>query len=173
MRISIAVLLITGITLSGCNSWQGSRANPSNWFGKSKDTETTAVANAGQVNPLIPQNSDTGLFSKSSGPEEDFSLPVASVTELRIEKTPSGAIIYASGLASRQGAHDVRLKLNEDTEANTLEYSFRVVYPEYPTPIGSETSRTIRVATSLTHQSLAGIKVIRVSSEGNARETRR
>ena len=173
MRISIAVLLITGITLSGCNSWRGSKANPSNWFGKSNNTETSDVASAGEINPLIPENADSGLFSSSNAPEEDFSVPVASVTELRIERTPSGAIIYATGLASRQGAFDVRLDLNEDSEENTLEYSFRAIYPEYATPAGTDFSRTLRVAQSLTHQDLAGVNLIRVSSKSNARETRR
>jgi hypothetical protein len=173
MRISIAVLLITGITLSGCSSWQGSKANPSNWFSKSKSTDASGVASAEQLNPLIPENTDTGLFSKSSDLAEDFSLPVASITELRIEKTPTGAILYTSGLASRQGAYDVRLRRNEDTESSTLEYSFRAVYPETATPVGSENTRTLRVAVSLTHQELAGVKLIRVSSDSNARETRR
>ena len=131
------------------------------------------MANAGEVNPLIPDSEDEGLFSSSSDSEEDFSIPVASVTELRIEKTPTGAIIYATGLASRQGAFDVRLDLNEDSEENTLEYSFRAVYPEYATPAGTDFSRTLRVAQSLTHQDLAGVNLVRVSSESNARETRR
>ena len=173
MRISIAALLVTGITLSGCSGWQGSRANPSNWFSKSQTADAASDASSGEVNALIPDDEGSGLFSSSSGPEEDFSVAIAQVTELKIEKTPSGAIIYATGLASRQGAYEVRLSRNEDSDGASLDYSFRVVYPEQATPIGSENSRILRVAVSLTHQDLAGIKLIRVSSESNARETRR
>lgn len=173
MRISIVALLITGITLSGCSSWQGSRANPSNWFNKSRSAEVPGDASVAPVNALIPAEKEGGLFSRSSDSEEDFSVAVASVTDLKIERTPTGAIIYATGLAARQGAHDVWLRLNEDTDGSSLEYSFRAVYPETATPIGPENTRILRVAVSLTHQDLAGIKLIRVSSESNARETRR
>jgi len=173
MRISIVALLITGITLSGCSSWQGSRANPSNWFNKSRSAEVPGDASVDPVNALIPAEKEGGLFSRSGDSDEDFSVAVASVTGLKIERTPSGAIIYATGLAARQGAHDVWLRLNENSDESTLEYSFRAVYPETATPIGSENTRILRVAVSLTHQDLAGIKLIRVSSESNARETRR
>lgn len=173
MRKSIAVLMVTGLTLAGCSSWQASRVNPGNWFGGSKSTEVAVDASAEQINPLIPQNTKSGLFSRSDAEVEDFSVAIASVTELKVEKTPTGAIIYVVGLASRQGAYGVRLLRNEEADDSTLDYSFRALYPEDPTQVGSDISRTLRVAVSLTHQDLAGIKVIRVSSEGNARETRR
>lgn len=173
MRKSIAVLLVTGLTLSACSSWQGSRANPSNWFGKSKTTETVVVANGEAVNPLLPQDSGSGLFKDSNAPAEDFSVPIASVTELHVEKTPTGAIVYATGLANRQGAYDVHLQQNEDAESTTLDYSFRALYPQNETPVGSDRTRTLQAAVSLTHQDLAGVKIIRVSSESNSRETRR
>ncbi|PCJ06628.1 MAG: hypothetical protein COB16_12880 [Rhodobacteraceae bacterium] len=173
MRTSIAILLVTGLTLSGCSSWRASRVNPSNWFGSSQSAETLVDVSADQVNPLIPANTESGIFSRPDTSTEDFSVAIASVTELKVEKTPTGAIIYAIGLASRQGAYGVRLRRNEEADGQTLDYSFRALYPADPTLVGSETSRTLRVAVSLTHQDLAGIKLIRVSSDGNARETRR
>lgn len=173
MRKSIAVLLASGLMLTGCSGWQASRVNPSNWFGGSQATETAVDANAEPVNALLPESSGAGIFSRPDASTEDQSVAVASVTELKVEKTPSGAIIYATGLASRQGAYGVWLRLNPDADSNTLDYSFRALYPEYQTPVGSETSRTLRVAVSLTHQDLAGVKLVRVSSDSNARETRR
>ena len=152
MRISIAVLLITGITVSGCGSWQGSRANPSNWFGKSRIAGAASDVAVEEVNALIPAEKEGGLFSRSGDSEEDVSVAVASVVDLKIEKTPTGAIIYATGLAARQGAHDVRLRLNEDTEGSTLAYSFRAVYPESATPVGSETGgATVDVSHALSN----------------------
>lgn len=173
MRKSIAVLMVTGLTLAGCSSWQASRVNPGNWFGRSKSAEVAVNASAEEINSLIPENTKSGLFSRPDTETEDFSVAIANVTELKVEKTPTGAIIYAIGLASRQGAYGVRLRRNEEAEESTLDYSFRALYPADPTPVGSDTSRTLRVAVSLTHQDLAGVKLIRVSSEGNARETRR
>ena len=173
MRKSIAVLLVSGVTLASCSSWQASRVNPSNWFGSSQNTQVPVAASDELINPLIPVDTKVGLFSGSDAPTEDLSVQIAGVSELRVEQTPTGAIIYAMGLASRQGAYDVRLRRNLDADDATLDYSFRALYPADPTAVGSETSRTLRVAVSLTHQDLAGIKLIRVTSDSNARETRR
>ena len=174
MRKSIAVLLVTGLTLTACSSWRDSRVNPGNWFGSSEGTEVPVEQTATQDNPLIPTGDRVTLFNRSKNSEEiDLSVAVASVTELSIEKTPTGAILYATGLASRQGAYGVRLKRNEDTESDTLDYSFRALYPADPSPVGSDFSRTLRVAVSLTHQDLAGVRLIRVSGAENSRETRR
>lgn len=171
MRISIAALLITGLTLSGCSSWQGSRVNPTNWFGKSKNAPVAASED--NVNALIPKVEESVLFTNPDDGQPGLGVPVDSVTELKIEQTPSGAIIRATGLGARQGAHNVQLVLNEGEDSGTLDYAFRATYPEYATPVGTEQSRVLQVAISMTHQDLAGIKLIRVSSETNARETRR
>lgn len=173
MRKSIAVFLVTGVTLASCSSWQASRVNPSNWFGDSQSAEVPVEASAEPVNPLIPSTDKVRLFGKSDAPAEDLSVQIAGVTGLQVEQTPTGAIVYATGVASRQGAYGVRLRRNLDADDATLDFSFRALYPANPTAVGSETSRTVRVAVSLTHQDLAGVRLIRVTSDSNARETRR
>lgn len=163
--------MVAALTLSACGSWRDSRANPSNWFGKSTPSEPTQVD---ETNALIPQRGGKGLFD---GPEAvDISVPIATVTELRVDPTSTGAILVATGVAARQGAYDAQLRLNsseEDQKNGVLAFTFRVVYPDYATAQGTERTRTITEAVNLSKQDLEGIRLIRVSAAQNARETRR
>lgn len=171
MKKPIAVLLAASLALAGCGGWSTSRVNPKNWFGSSQPAP--ADATAGEVNPLMPA-STRGLFKRP--PPEDVSVPIARVTELRVEPTVDGAIVYAEGVATRQGPFASELRpvtSEEDAKAGIMAFSFRVVYPKDATPIGNERSRTVHDAYSLTKQDLAGVKVIRVSGRENALESRR
>ncbi|WP_417699144.1 hypothetical protein [Pseudophaeobacter sp.] len=170
MRKPLALLMAGSLLLAGCGGWSDSRINPGNWFGKSKSTPV-ATAASGDVNPLIPEKTGLGIFDRPE--EEDISLPARQISELRVEPTPNGAIIYATAIAARQGGYDLALKRVPDTAADTLEYTFNVVYPEAGTPTGNEHSRTLRAAVTLSEQDLRGIRTIRVSGAENARETRR
>ncbi len=172
MNKPLAVLLIAGLTLSACNSWRNSRVNPTNWFGGSTSTpvETTTAAS---TNPLIPA-SRRGVFARPE--EEDRSVPITKVSELTIDPTTSGAIIQVVGVANRHGAYDAELRLTpaeDDAEKGVLTYTFYVTYPENPTPQGTERTRTIRQAISLSRQDLQSIRVIRVVGQENVRESRR
>ncbi|KPD12444.1 hypothetical protein [Phaeobacter sp. 11ANDIMAR09] len=171
MRKSLALLLTGTLVLAGCGGWSESRINPGNWFGKSRSTPVAAASEAETVNPLLPDKGRKSIFARAE--KEDLAVPVSTISELRVEPTPNGAIIYASGIASRQGAHELELRRLPDTAEDTLEYTFHVLYPVGPTPAGSEHSRTVRAAVSVTEQSLRGIRTIRVSGAENARETRR
>ena len=171
MRTSIALLLAAGLVLSNCGGWRDSRINPGNWFGNSRSAEVVASSDAEEVNPLIPSKARQGLFDRPEA--EDKSVLIASITALTVEQTPSGAIIYATGLAERQGAFNLFLKRDENTDEKTISFSFRADYPERPTAVGSELTRTVRAAASLSHQDLAGVKLIRVTGANNAHETRR
>ncbi len=173
MRISLMVFLMASLLLASCGGWSESRSNPRNWFGKSREVPIQeAQINTEAANPLIPQKS-----AISKRPEKaDTSVAIASISELRVERTPTGAIILATGIASRQGAYDAELRLEpveEDDSSTTLTYTFRVVYPDYLTTSGSAHSRTIHVARSLTTQDLSGTSLIRVRAEQNTLETRR
>ena len=168
MRKPLSILLAGAIVLAGCGGWRDSRINPTNWFGSSAPAELSA---SGNVNPLMPEKGGKGMFDK---PEAvDRSLLVAEVSELRIEKTATGAIIYATGVASRQGAFDVELRPVENQDPSILEFDFRVVYPERATQTGSPFSRTLRAAVSRSNRDLSGIRLIRVNGSTNARESRR
>lgn len=168
MQKPLALTLAGALVLAGCG-WKESRINPVNWFGNSEPVEVVVDEN---TNPLIPQKKQKrGLFDK---PEDvDNSVLVGQLTELRIDRTNIGAIIYATAIADRQGAFDVELRPLEDTQDGVLTLEFRVVYPEDPTHLGSEYSRTVHAARSVTQQGLDGIRLIRVLAAQNARESRR
>ncbi|MEC7259247.1 MAG: hypothetical protein VXW58_15670, partial [Pseudomonadota bacterium] len=140
MRRSILVFLVATLALSSCG-WRDSRINPRNWFGNSREVRATETV-AEPTNPLIPRRSS--ILDRA--PQDDLSVPIATVTEMRIEPTNSGAILYASGVAQRQGAFQARLvpanaELIPD-EDGVLSFSLRVVYPQGATRVGSEHSRT-------------------------------
>ncbi|MEW2911505.1 hypothetical protein [Leisingera sp. JC11] len=127
---------------------------------------------AANVNPLLPQESNArGIFAKK--PPEDKSVLVSRIDGLEIERTSTGAIIHATGIAARQGAFDVELRRVEGTEEGVLTYDFRIVYPEEPTITGSEFSRTLHAARTLSNQDLQEVRLVRVNGETNARESRR
>jgi len=170
MRKSLALILAGTLIVAGCGGWRDSRVNPGNWFGKSSSAPVT-VADTEVTNPLLPDQGRKSIFARAD--EEDLSVPVATISDLRIEPTPNGAIIHATGIASRQGAHEVELRLVPEAAENTLEYTLHVLYPVDPTPSGSAHSRTVQAAVTISEQSLRGIRTIRVSGAENARETRR
>lgn len=171
MRKSLALILAGTLILSGCGGWRESRINPGNWFGKSRSAPVAVATESEPTNPLLAEEGRKSIFARAE--KEDLSVPVAKISELRVEPTPTGAIIYASGIASRQGAHEVELRQVPTTAENTLEYTLHVLYPVSATPAGSEHSRTIQAAVTLSEQDLRGIRTIRVSGAENARETRR
>lgn len=170
MRKTLVVFLAAALVLSGCDSWRKSRVNPSNWGGgEVASPENVAIETD---NELIPQR--TNLFKRPDA--EDLSRPIANITELRVERTTTGAIIMATGVASRQGAYDAELRpdpVTKDTPKGLLSYTFVVVYPKEGSPAGSELSRTVRAAVSLSTQELAGVRTIQVSAAENARQARR
>ena len=169
----LSLLVVVSLTLSACG-WRDSRVNPSNWFGGSRSTPVEAPP-ADEANALIPQERQGGgLFARPE--EEDTSVPIAKVDELRIEPIPSGAIVYASGTAIRQGAFDarlVRVESEENQKNGILEYTFRVDYPKTQTPQGSERTRMVSDAINVSTQELEGIRLVRVVGQQNALESRR
>lgn len=172
MQRSLALLLVGAVALSGCG-FRDSRVNPLNWFGGSDEVEV--VETSGEpVNPLIPVQNRVSVFARPDAVDE--TVLVQSVTDMRIERTPTGAIVYATGIAARQGAYGVELRLDEaDRDARTrdatLDFTFRAIYPDTRTALGSE--RTLRAAVSLSQQQLASVRSIRVVAAQNARESRR
>ncbi|TDE35220.1 hypothetical protein [Antarcticimicrobium sediminis] len=170
MQKPLTVLLVSSMLLASCGSWSGSRLNPGNWFGKSRSERVQPVE---ETNPLIPAT-QRGMFSR---PEKvDMTVPIAEVTELRVEQTSTGVIIYAEGLATRQGPYEVELRpvtTPEEEAEGILSLSFRVVYPERPTRVGTDFSRTVRAAHSMTKQEIGDIREVRVAGEANVRSTRR
>lgn len=171
-RHAIGALLIGTLTLSACGGWRDSRANPRNWFGGSEEAIAEPVE---YVNPLIPESEDRARI-RIGRSEEDLEVPtepITEITDLRIDRTTSGAIVVATGLAKRQGAFNAQLVPIEDEAVDTLSFVFEVAYPETATYRGNDATRTIRAAASLTTQDLRRVNKIRVEGATNARESRR
>ena len=172
IRTPVMVLLVTGLFLAGCGGWQDSRVNPGNWFGKSRSEPVQSTVAAEETNPLIPRKPAIGKRPEQA----DNRVAITTVTELRVDRTTTGAIILVSGVAARQGAFNTQLRLDppgDNSSADVLSYTLIVDYPTDPTPVGSEHTRTIHAARSLSNQDLRGIRLIRVKAEQNTIETRR
>ena len=173
MKKSIPLLMVGALTLAACGGWSESRVNPTNWFGAS--TPSPSEVSEYDADALVPEEKErSGLFAR---PEEELiSFPIARVDELRIDPTPSGAIVYATGTATRQGAYNARLvpvESEENAKNGILEYRFEVSYPDYATNQGNERSRQVSDAATLGANELRNIRLVRVRGEQNALESRR
>ncbi|MCE8006418.1 hypothetical protein [Aestuariivita sp.] len=166
----VLALILTSFVLVGCGTVRESRLNPFNWFGGSREVATTPDEEA---NPLVPRER-SGIFSR---PDEVYAgIPIDQITDLRIERTRTGAIILVEGIAARQGPYDVQLTpatLEDEPVDGVLSYSFDIVYPTRETAIGPERTRRVTVAHSISADVLSQVRVIRVEGARNARETRR
>lgn len=164
MRNLVMCLLVGAMVLSACST----RLNPRNWFGSS---EEVAIDPTGEVNPLLPTQNQ--LMKR---PEEVYAgVPVRTVTELKVERLRDGALIRASGVAYVQDAFAVKLSpLNEGVPQNgVLTYELLAVHPAWGSRGGSDQTRTVTVAHSLTDQQLEGVRTIKVVAAENARQARR
>jgi len=148
---TLAMVLTLGLAVTGCSSVSQSKYNPFNWF---KPSEPTG--------PAV-------LYV----PAADKRLLVAQVLTLKVEQTPDGAIIRATGLPQTQGWWNAELVKVDQEDAAKLIYDFRVFPPITPVPSGSPASREITVAISVSNQKLDGIKSITVQGDTNALSSRR
>jgi len=166
-------LSMTGATvLAGCG---GSRLNPRNWFGRSRERRRTrAEAPSEPTNPLIPEREDT-IFSRRREPEVYEGTLVDQVTLLEVKPTTDGAIVRVEGLPLRQGAYDVRL-VPDTPEAEpvngVLGFELRAIQPDN-TPQGPERSRRVVTAVAVSRQSIERTSEIRVRAARNEQITRR
>ncbi len=155
-RALIAAVLILG-TAVGCGRVAESRLNPFNWFGASTAAPT-----------LAPE----GGFAVADADQRKM---VDQITALRIERTPGGAIIRATGLPQEQGFYDGELVSLTDGEPvnGVLEYQFRIRPPLQRTRVSTTQSREVIVGLFLSNQKLADVREIRVVAQRNARAARR
>lgn len=164
MRKSIPLLMVAALVLTSCGAISGSRFNPVNWFGRGESRDIVVT----ETNPLIPRRS---AFAR---PEDvDTRTPVQQITGLFIERTPSGAIVRAEGLAARQGAYQLGLQEIEGEEVpeGTLRYAFVAYQPLMP--VGAEPTRRVVAAVNLSNQDLLNIRRIEVVGAANVMTARR
>ncbi|WP_372604782.1 hypothetical protein [Actibacterium sp.] len=155
MKTPLLAALMAVTVLTACSSVRESKINPMNWFGKSKSEETVIV---------MPES---GIL--------DNRPLVDDVLTLRVERTPGGAIITATGLPQRQGywAADLVAEYDEKPVNGVLTYQFRTYPPAVPYPAGTQQSREITAAVFVTDQTLDGVRSIVVKGATNQRSSRR
>ena len=149
MKTLVAAGLIATLVVAGC----GSRLNPMNWFGSSEETVAEAPAGfAAETRPLV-----------------------AEVTELRIERISTGAIVRATGLPPIQGHWDAELVPTNlrSLENGELIYEFRLRAPLDPLPSSTVRSREVVVAADLSNVELRNVRRVTVIAAGNKRSVRR
>jgi hypothetical protein len=149
--LGLALALVSGLALTGCEGFSNSNYNPLSWF-KTSAEDAPAVLYA---------------------PIEDPRPLVAQVLTLKVEPTPDGAILRATGLPPTQGWWGAALVKVEQDDASRLVYEFRLIPPLAPTPAGTPRSREVTVALALSVQQLQGVGTITVQGEGNALSSRR
>lgn len=165
------LMILATVALTGCAAINESRFNPLNWFGRSQpDPAAMDVANA-EVNPLIPRRRVS--FFMNNQPEAFAGRPIAEITELLVERRPGGAIIRATGQASRVGPFDVRLIADEAASVDgTLVFDLKALQQAGPRST-NPLARQVTVGRWITDQDLRGIRAITVRGANNARTVRR
>ncbi|MCY3982987.1 MAG: hypothetical protein OXD29_09130 [Roseovarius sp.] len=168
MRFKILVLAFSAILVAAC--------------GRDKAEESNDAEGG---NPLIDTKPRKGVFggnSRSQENEEGSILDiirqkrevykgtlVTEVTEINLEHTGIGAIVRASGVSSRQGAHDVRLvRVSEMPVDGIMSYELRALHP-LTTPQGSKNTRAFQAGDYLNSEELEQIDEIRVSGRNGVR----
>ena len=158
MRMSL--ILCAVIATTSCARIQDSRLNPLNWFGASQAVPLTPT---GELKPLVPQTRQTKVV--------DSRGLVQAVTAMAVERTPNGALVRATGVASTQGQFNAQLVPVSSTNG-VLTLAFRIEAAAN-TVSGTAASRQVTVARMITTQNLQGIRSIRVQSATNQRAAAR
>jgi len=154
----LPMFLVVALALSGCARLAESRLNPMNWFGGQR---SAGVATTGEVRPLLPPG---GVIVT------DARQLIADVTEVSLERTATGGILRATGIAATQGWFNAEL-VAVALEGSTVTYEFRAEPPAGFEATGTQASRQITVAIVLTAAQLAAVSQLRVVAAGNARST--
>lgn len=152
MTRSLTAALIALLALSACGTVRDSRINPFNWFGQSEPAE--------QVVPLASKAPDARPL-------------VHSLTDMTVERYSTGAIIRVTGVNDAQGWWDADLVEVPTDDPTQLVFDFRIKPPGRETPVGTERSREVTAAASVSAKKLAHVSRITVQGLTNARSTGR
>ena len=161
MRATLPLILCATLAVTGCARVAESRLNPLNWFGSSQPVAN--VDQNGQLRPLVTGTGPAVIDQRGA---------IDQISAMAVDRTPGGAIVRATGIASTQGQFNAQLVPVSNT-GGVLTLAFRVEAPSGFAAGGSDFSRQITVARAFSDRDLAGIRVIRVQGVRNAREARR
>jgi hypothetical protein len=149
------------LTLSGCARIADSRLKPFNWFGQSQDAPVTET---GEIRPLVPAGRTVNIV--------DARPMLQSVTALSVDRSPTGAIVRATGVAPTQGFFNAEL-VNAGISGAVLTLEFRAQAPLGFEAEGSAASRQINTAFAIDAEDLSTIRRVRVQAATNARTAAR
>ncbi len=152
MKQTILAAAAASLLLGGCARVADSRFNPFNWFGPS------------QSEPVSVEVTEA---------TQDGRLLIDQVTELAVDRTPTGAIIRAVGLPQTQGFWDAELVRVPGGAPGVATYEFRVLPPVTPNPQSTQQSREIIAGAFLTNPQLNRVRTIVVTGQRNQRSLRR
>lgn len=151
-NVTLTLALTAVVALTSCGVIRESRFNPLNWFGRSQEAQVD----------------EFGITRPVDGREL-----VAQVLSMSVEPTPQGAIVRATGLSPMQGYYDAELVARPVDDKGVLVYDFRVKQPPEQKPVGTQRTREVTVAATLSKIALEGIREIVVQGASNARSSRR
>lgn len=160
-RRIIALTLLCSFA-AGCAQISESRFNPLNWFGASRAEATSGETQA--LAPLVRPGQQTMVIDQRS--------LVANITALRVDRTPYGALVHATGTTPTQGYYNAEL-VPTGIENGTLTLAFRAQAPAGFEATGAARTRQITAAYELSVAELAGIRRIRVQGAQNSRTSSR
>lgn len=98
---------------------------------------------------------------------------VADVLSLKVDAIPSGAIIRATGLPVTQGYWSADLVARPLEADGTLVFDFRILPPLADLPQGSQPSREVTAAVSLTNYKLRNVSRIVVQGKNGSISAKR
>ncbi|MCL3882788.1 hypothetical protein [Marivita sp. GX14005] len=171
MRKTGMLAMVAVVALTGCGTISESRFNPVNWFGPSEPDPAALNPAESATNPLIPARR-MSIFRRTQ-PDAFTGRHIADIAELSIEPRPGGAIIRATGVASRAGPFDVRLIVDEAASTeDAIVLDMRALQQAGPRGVGPQ-ARQVTAARWITDQDLRGIRSITVRGAQSARTVRR
>lgn len=156
MKTPLIAALAATLTLSACGSFS-TRINPFNW-GKHRAPKGDVLTPAGgypaarTAGPLVPR-----------------------VQSLRVNRTPDGVILRATGLPPTQGYWDGKLVPTNDGKPDAqgvMTYRFVLVPPPEATRVSTPQSREVNVAAHIDNYTLRAIRRIVVEGAQNSLSAR-
>ena len=149
MKRALVGVMVLGMALSGCGFGK-SRLNPFNWFGGPRQGVTVTAYAA-------PQDT-RGLID--------------TVVTLKVEPYTGGVIVRATGVPPTQGFWDASLVALPMDAKGQLVFEFRIKPPVTPAASGTQPSREITVAASVSSYTLQSVASITVQGARNALKAR-
>lgn len=157
MRALPLVLALT-LALPGCARLANSPINPLTWFGAS----LPAAHAQAQVAPtsLVPDGASLQAV--------DLRVPVEQIVALRLDPTPDGVLVTATGIAALPGAFNAGL-VQVSRTSGTLTLEMRAELPAAATAGAQQITSSIM----LTNQQISGVSSFRVNGRTSGLTARR